>query len=84
MRAFYSFAEAEKHLPQNLAENLSFPRRWKRLPKSLSDAEIGLLLEPETTADPPALCDQAVLELAYASGLAPGRIARHPPGATSP
>ena len=69
LRAFYAFAEGEKHLAQNLAENLSFPRRWKRLPKWLSDAEIEQLLEPETTADPPALCDQAALELAYASGL---------------
>ena len=69
LRAFYSFAEEEKHLEQNLAENLSFPRRWKRLPKWLSDEEIGQLLEPETTASPRALCDQAALELAYASGL---------------
>jgi integrase/recombinase XerD len=69
LRAFYAFAEGEKHLAQNMAENLSFPRRWKRLPKWLSDAEIEQLLEPETIADPPALCDQAALELAYASGL---------------
>ena len=69
LRAFYSFAEAEKHLAQNLAENLSFPRRWKRLPKWLSDAEIEQLLKPEAAADPRALCDQAALELAYASGL---------------
>ena len=69
LRAFYSFAEGEKHLAQNLAENLSFPRRWKRLPKWLSDEEIEQLLRPETTSDPPALCDQAALELAYASGL---------------
>jgi len=69
LRAFYSFAEAEKHLPQNLAENLSFPRRWKRLPQWLSDEEIGQLLAPETAPGPAALCDQAALELAYASGL---------------
>ncbi len=69
LRAFYTFAEAEKHLPLNLAENLSFPRRWQRLPQWLSDAEITRLLKPEATADPPTLCDQAALELAYASGL---------------
>jgi integrase/recombinase XerD len=69
LRAFYNFAEAEKFLPQNMAENLSLPRRWKRLPKSLSNAEIGRLLKPEKPETPPALCDQAVLELAYASGL---------------
>src|SRR5580658_5510242 len=69
LRAFYNFAEAEKFLPQNIAENLSLPRRWKRLPKSLSNAEIGRLLKPEKPETPAALCDQAVLELAYASGL---------------
>jgi integrase/recombinase XerD len=69
LRAFYNFAEAEKFLPQNIAENLSLPRRWKRLPKSLSNSEIERLLKPEKPETPSALCDQAVLELAYASGL---------------
>jgi integrase/recombinase XerD len=69
LRAFFNFAEAEKLLPGNAAENLSMPRRWKRLPKSLSNAEIERLLIPETPATPSSLCDQAVLELAYASGL---------------
>jgi integrase/recombinase XerD len=69
LRAFYNFAETEKFLPENVAENLSLPRRWQRLPKSLSTSEIERLLEPEKPETPSALCDQAVLELAYASGL---------------
>jgi integrase/recombinase XerD len=69
LRAFYNFAESEKFLPQNIAENLSLPRRWKRLPKSLSNSEIDHLLQPEKPETPARLCDQAVLELAYASGL---------------
>jgi len=69
LRAFYRFAEAEKLLPANIAENLSLPRRWKRLPKALSSQEIEKLLAPETPETPPSLCDQAILELAYASGL---------------
>ncbi len=69
LRAVYRYAENEKLLPTNLAENLSLPRRWKRLPKSLSDQEINKLLEPELPEIPGALCDQAVLELAYSSGL---------------
>src|ERR1019366_4862874 len=36
LRAFYRFAENEKLLPANVAENLSLPKRWKRLPKALS------------------------------------------------
>ena len=69
LRAFYKFSENEKLLPLNIAENLSLPRRWKRLPKALSDAEIDTLLKAETPPTPQSLCDDAILELAYASGL---------------
>ena len=69
LRAFYKFAETERFLPANVAENLSLPRRWKRLPKSLSDEEIKRLLAPEEPETPRSLCDRAVLELAYACGL---------------
>ena len=69
LRAFYRFAENEKLLPANVAEHLSLPRRWKRLPKALTSAEIDKLLTPETPETPQNLCDQAVLGLAYASGL---------------
>lgn len=69
LRAFYRFAENEKLLPANIAENLSLPRRWKRLPKALSNQQIDKLLTPEKPATPSSLCDQAILELAYASGL---------------
>ena len=69
LRAFYRFAENEKLLPLNVAENLSLPRRWQRLPKALTNTEIDRLLAPENPATPYTLCDQAILELAYASGL---------------
>ena len=69
LRAFYKFAESEKLLPLNVAENLSLPRRWKRLPKGLSTVEIDKLLSPEAPETPQSLCDDAVLELAYSSGL---------------
>ncbi len=69
LRAFYRFCENEKLLPVNVAENLSLPRRWQRLPKALTNVEINRLLQPLPQETPDALCDQAVLELAYASGL---------------
>ena len=69
LRAFYKFAENEIILPANPAEHLSLPRRWKRLPKALSNDEIKKLLAPEKPETPQSLCDQAILELAYASGL---------------
>ena len=69
LRAFYRYAENEKYLAKNVAENLSLPRRWKRLPKALCDEEISQLLTPLIPEKPSSLCDQAILELAYASGL---------------
>lgn len=69
LRAFYRFAENERYLPANIAENLSLPRRWKRLPKALTDQEIAQLLAPIAPETAASLCDQAMLELAYASGL---------------
>jgi len=69
LRAFYRFAENEKLLPVNVAENLSLPRRWQRLPKALTNDEIEKLLTPESPETPESLRDHAILELAYASGL---------------
>lgn len=69
LKSFYKFCESENYLPQNTAEILSLPRRWQRLPKCLNADEIGRLLSPESPETPKSRCDQAVLELAYASGL---------------
>ena len=69
LRAFYKYAESEKLLPANVAENLSLPRRWQRLPKALTNDEIEKLLRAEAPETPSSLCDHAILELAYASGL---------------
>ena len=69
LRAFYRWAENEKFLPVNLAENLSLPRRWSRVPKSLTDDEITQLLKPLPPDTPASLCEQAIFELAYGCGL---------------
>lgn len=69
LRSFYRWAENEKLLPADVAQHLSLPRPWKRLPKSLTNEEITKLLVPVIPETPASLCDQAMLELAYASGL---------------
>jgi integrase/recombinase XerD len=69
LRAFYRFCENERLLPVNVAENLALPRRWKRLPRALTGAEMEKLLAPILPESPESLCDRAILELAYASGL---------------
>src|SRR6185369_10411158 len=57
LRAFYRFAEQEKEIDTNLAENLSLPRRWERMPKALSSVEIEKLLQPEAPSTPQSQCD---------------------------
>lgn len=69
LRAFYKFAVAEGHLETNVADTLSLPRRWQRLPKALNAGDIERLLQPRPNPEPSDLCDLAILELAYASGL---------------
>lgn len=69
LRAFFRFAVREKHLERNVAEDLSLPRRWQRLPKALSTEDLERLLRPPENPTPSDSCDIAVLELSYASGL---------------
>jgi len=69
LRSFFRFCVEERFTSTNPTETLSLPRRWKQIPKALSPEEIDRLLVPPLEADPSALCDHAVLELAYASGL---------------
>ena len=69
LRAFFKFAAEEQIVPENIAENLSPPKRWKRLPKSLSNLEIEKLLAPQVESTAKDLCTTAIMELAYASGL---------------
>ena len=83
LRAFYRFAENEKLLPLNVAEHLSLPRRWKRLPNRLTNAEIETSSCTRAAGDPAHLCDQAILELAYASGLRRVGVVRPAAGTTA-
>ena len=69
LKAFFRFCVQEEFLRANHAENLSLPRRWKRLPKALTHSEIEQLLRPIEPITPASLCDHAMLELCYASGL---------------
>ena len=69
LKAFYRFCVQEQFLPSNITENLTLPRRWKRLPKALTNAEIETLLRPVEPVTSTTLCDHAMLELGYASGL---------------
>ncbi len=49
--------------------NTELPSGWKRLPKSLSSADVESLLGQPDTSAPIGLRDKAMLELLYATGL---------------
>ena len=69
LRAFFAHAQCEGWIAGNPAETLSSPKKWKRIPKTLSKGEIDALLKQTDQAGPGDIRDQALLEVAYASGL---------------
>ncbi|HET8541949.1 MAG TPA: tyrosine recombinase XerC [Anaeromyxobacter sp.] len=70
LRTFYGFLVREGLAPGNPARAVTSPRRPKRLPEVLPEAEVAVLVEAPA-AEPGALAlrDRAFLELLYASGL---------------
>jgi integrase/recombinase XerD len=60
----------ENIIKEDPSENLQTPKRWERLPKSLSVSEIRSFLELDTPIDKPTMMrDSVMLELLYSSGL---------------
>ncbi len=70
IRSLYRFLVKEGLAPGNPARGVASPKRPKRLPQVLPEAEVAALVEtPAALATPLALRDRAFLELLYASGL---------------
>ena len=71
IRGFCKFLLIEKILNEDPSENLQSPKRWERLPKSLTVSEILSVLD-ESASDrksPIAVRDHVMFELLYSSGL---------------
>jgi integrase/recombinase XerD len=69
LRSFYRHLRRTDVISDDPTANLSAPRRGRKLPHVLNQAEIGRLLESPRGADPAPLRDRALLEVMYASGL---------------
>jgi integrase/recombinase XerD len=69
LRAFYRHLRREEIVTKDPTAALSAPRRGRKLPQVLNQAEVKRLLEQPRGAAPAALRDRALLELMYASGL---------------
>jgi integrase/recombinase XerD len=69
VRGFHKFLLTEGLADTDPTVNLETPRGWKRLPKTLSAAEVDALLQQPDPASAIGQRDKAMLELLYASGL---------------
>jgi integrase/recombinase XerD len=69
VRGFYRFLLASGEIRRDPTEHLESPRPPRRLPRTLSIEDVGLLVESPDLSVPEGLRDRAMLELLYASGL---------------
>ncbi len=69
LRAFYTFLRRRDLVAHNPVNEVSAPRLPQRLPRPLTQAEIGALLAMPDVSTPQGLRDKAMLELLYGGGL---------------
>jgi integrase/recombinase XerD len=69
IRTYYRFLVAEGLVPADPSDRLESPRRGRRLPPTLSVAEVEAMLQAARPDDPLAWRDRALLELGYGAGL---------------
>jgi integrase/recombinase XerD len=69
LRGFYRFLRKERFVRDNPTTDLTMPRPWLRLPKTLRADEVGRLLRTAGGRKPEDARDAAMLELLYATGL---------------
>lgn len=69
LRSFYRHLRREELVGEDPTATLSPPRKSRKLPQVLSEAEVGRLLEGVSGADPIAVRDRALLEVMYGCGL---------------
>jgi integrase/recombinase XerD len=69
VRGFHKYLMTDEHAHTDPTVNIDTPRGWKRLPKSISLAEVEMLLRQPDPATLIGLRDKAMLELLYATGL---------------
>ncbi len=69
IRGFHKYLLLDGLTKNDPSEHIESPRGWKRLPKSLSLADIELILLQPDRSTAIGLRDKAMLELLYATGL---------------
>ncbi|MBM4035186.1 MAG: tyrosine recombinase XerC [Planctomycetes bacterium] len=75
LRSLFRFLLREGLVNHNPAADLRVPRREKRLPGVLDEAEVARLLDAPDTADVAGRRDRAILEVLYSTGMRIGELA---------
>ena len=69
VRSFHRFCVDEGHATEDPTEDVKAPKVPAGIPKALTEAEVGALLDSVVGDDARALRDRAILETLYASGM---------------
>lgn len=69
VRRLFQYLYREKIRPDDPCAQLASPKLPQRLPKDLSEAQVGRLLQAPLVDNPLELRDKAMLEVLYATGL---------------
>jgi integrase/recombinase XerD len=70
VRGFYRLLVRERIVQENPLQNFAAPRRWTRLPRTLTQRDVSQLLDLKgRSRDPEETRDTAMVELLYATGL---------------
>ncbi|MBI4399011.1 MAG: site-specific tyrosine recombinase XerD [Candidatus Omnitrophica bacterium] len=69
IKVFHRFLVRERYLKQDPTSILESPKTWKRLPHSLSQADVERILQAPSPKTSQGVRDKAILELLYATGM---------------
>ncbi|HUW81703.1 MAG TPA: site-specific tyrosine recombinase XerD [Phycisphaerae bacterium] len=69
IRMFLRYLFAQGAMARDVAGLFDSPRQWQRLPRVLSQQDVGQLLAAPCPDDPLYLRDRAILEMLYGTGL---------------
>ncbi len=69
LKSFYKYLILDNKIDVNPVSNISFPKKWKTIPKYLSKEEVLDLLNAPDKTKLTGIRDMAILELMYATGL---------------
>jgi integrase/recombinase XerC len=69
LRSFYKYAIREKWVTENPMEEIESPKKEKKLPSSISYAQVQHLFSQPKVEDYLGFRDRAIMELFYSSGL---------------